>query len=228
MSDTPSWLPANAESNRVRPEPVKRKAKPTPETKEAYPWHGAVKEPPAPETAAIVERTLAASMAGTLEPVPQSAFCHHKDLTAYTGQQLIDRERFVSEYLFDFSPRRAALRCGYSEKSASAVAHNFMAEPGVQRLIREHMQSYDVSALTKNRVIAGLIKEATNESSSASHAARIAAWKILGQAVGLGENEVKDDRPRGGVMVIPTTPVEAEWEAVASKSQEDLRNSVRD
>lgn len=227
MSETPSWLPANAVTLPIAPKAAKPTKK-TAATKDAYPWHGAVKEPVSKEHSDIVSKVVEASANGTLPTIPQTEFTHHKTVESYSVQQLIDRERFVSEYLFDFSGRRAAIRCGYKESTASAIAHNFLSEPGVQRLIREHMQAYDVSAITKGRVMAGLLKEATNEHPTASHAARVAAWRILGNVVGLGDNGPKDDRPKGGVMVVPATPVEAEWENVAAKSQEALKNSVRE
>lgn len=49
---------------------------------------------------------------------------------------LTEREaRFIEEFLFDFNGTKAAIRAGYSKRSAAAIATEIRAKPHIRRLI---------------------------------------------------------------------------------------------
>lgn len=67
-------------------------------------------------------------------------------MTVPEEKQLTDKQkRFVREWLVDMNGTRAALRAGYSEKSAAQTASRLMKDPAVQdyrnRLLKEQFRT---------------------------------------------------------------------------------------
>lgn len=50
------------------------------------------------------------------------------------------RQRFVSEYLVDLNATQAAIRAGYSPKTAQKIASQLLDKTGVQAAIQAKMQ----------------------------------------------------------------------------------------
>lgn len=47
------------------------------------------------------------------------------------------QQRFVDEYLIDLNATQAAIRAGYSEKTAYSVGHENLKKPEIQKAIQE-------------------------------------------------------------------------------------------
>jgi len=47
------------------------------------------------------------------------------------------QERFCQEYIVDYANRKAAIRAGYSEHSAHAIAYELLQKPEVKQRIKE-------------------------------------------------------------------------------------------
>lgn len=90
--------------------------------------------------------------------------------------------RFVAEYVKDLNGTQAAIRAGYSEKTASSLSYELLQKTTVQSAIaaaaRKHMQRAEITA---QDVIIGLHAEATRTGDGASHSARVSAWIALGR-----------------------------------------------
>lgn len=50
------------------------------------------------------------------------------------------QERFVAEYLIDLNATQAAIRAGYSEKTAYAIGHENLSKPEIQEFISKSRQ----------------------------------------------------------------------------------------
>ena len=50
------------------------------------------------------------------------------------------QQRFVEEYLIDLNATQAAIRAGYSEKTAYSVGHENLKKPEIQKAIQEALQ----------------------------------------------------------------------------------------
>ncbi len=142
------------------------------------------------------------------------------------------RDQFVNEYMFDFSPTFAAVRCGFGQSFAGEYATRFMEEPYVRKLIADRMKALSddpkAEATETQRIIrARLLKEAHYNGPGASHAARVSALAHLKQVYGMDaptKLEVNQTN-RGGVMQVPAISNIPEWEAAATASQEALRKA---
>lgn len=146
----------------------------------------------------------------------------------YTARELALRDLFVKEYLVDHNQVAAAMRCGFNGQIAPQYAHQFMDEPYVQKKLAEAQSKLldidsDEGDIEKQRVIAGLIREANYRGPGSSHSARVAAlsklaaiFKLEAASTQLGE--------QSGVMEVPGVASVENWQQVASAQQEKLKN----
>lgn len=56
------------------------------------------------------------------------------------------RLRFISEYLKDFNGTQAAIRAGYSKRSAASIAFEVLREPEIQAAIQRRLEKLGMSA----------------------------------------------------------------------------------
>ncbi|MBX3502807.1 MAG: terminase small subunit [Alphaproteobacteria bacterium] len=96
------------------------------------------------------------------------------------------QERFVAEYLIDLNATQAAIRAGYSAKTASQGAAQLLANIKVQAAVAEgRAKLAEKTELTQQMVIVGLLKEANREGDNTTHGARVSAWGWLGKTMGM-------------------------------------------
>jgi phage terminase small subunit len=71
----------------------------------------------------------------------------------------VRRQRFVEEYLIDFNATQAAIRAGYSEKTATKIASEMLTKPDVQLAIQQEQAKLRSRVeVTQESVIAELAK----------------------------------------------------------------------
>lgn len=71
------------------------------------------------------------------------------------------QKAFASEYVIDYNATQAAIRAGYSERSAYSQAHELLKKPEIQAAIRElEADSSMRTAVTKDMVIKELARVA--------------------------------------------------------------------
>lgn len=64
------------------------------------------------------------------------------------------QQRFVSEYLIDLNATQAAIRAGYSERTARSVANENLTKPNIQREIEKLQQeTRERNDITRDEVI---------------------------------------------------------------------------
>ncbi len=94
--------------------------------------------------------------------------------------------RFVEEYLVDLNATQAAIRAGYSPKTAYSQGERLLKNVEVHRANQEAQEARsERTGITQDEVIQGLKKEATLEGDGSSHSARVAAWAHLGKHLGI-------------------------------------------
>ena len=101
---------------------------------------------------------------------------------------------FVAQYLVDLNGKQAAIRAGYSAKTAEVQASKLLSNPKVAAEVarQKHIRSERVN-ITQEMVLEGLLKEAQREDESASHGARVSAYGLLGKHLGLFVDKVESD-----------------------------------
>ncbi len=149
------------------------------------------------------------------------------ELAGAMGQTaLFKRERFVMEYLKDFSIKKAAIRTGCAAHSASQQGHAILNEPYVQRRLLQVLEDMEESdLLTRKDVILGLLVEART---AESDAARVAAWSKLSKIKGMEVDLVKGHFEHlHHVMEVPIERGVVDWEEAAVVAQDALKAEVR-
>ncbi len=94
--------------------------------------------------------------------------------------------RFVEEYLIDLNATQAAIRAGYSKKTANEQGAQLLAKLSIRQAVAEAQAIRSKrTEITQDEVIQGLKKEATLEGEGSSHSARVSAWAHLGKHLGM-------------------------------------------
>lgn len=100
------------------------------------------------------------------------------------------QEAFAIEYLKDKNATQAAIRAGYSAKTARSIACEMLARPDVQQFVRERQEEAAAKASITAESIAENLKEiAANP--LAKDADRIRAYELLGKYVGMFTERVE-------------------------------------
>lgn len=92
------------------------------------------------------------------------------------------QRRFVDEYMIDLNATQAAIRAGYSERTAEQLGYQLLQKTSVSEAVaaRQH-ELAERALITEDEIIAGLRMEATRTGEGSSHSARVSAWSWLGK-----------------------------------------------
>lgn len=140
-------------------------------------------------------------------------------------------DRFVYEYLHDFNSSMAWIRAGGSSGHATTGGPDSLRTAYVQTQLRIITEQLDAEKLVTNgEVLMGLKREANHYGDDGSSASRVRAWGMLAKIKGLDQPKAPVDEsekgPKGGVMEIPAY-TDVQWAEVATASQAQLKNDVR-
>ena len=102
------------------------------------------------------------------------------------------QERFVEEFLVDACATQAAIRAGYSAKTANRIASELLGKPGVQEaLAKGRAVLSEKTQITAEWVLERLRHEATLTGEESTHSARVSALGLLGKHLGMFTDRVK-------------------------------------
>jgi phage terminase small subunit len=96
------------------------------------------------------------------------------------------QRRFVEEYLLDANATQAAIRAGYSPKTARQTGAENLSKPVIAEAIAEAQKAVSARTLVcVDDVVRGLLVEARFDGEGSSHSARVSAWSHLGKHLGM-------------------------------------------
>lgn len=102
------------------------------------------------------------------------------------------QERFVEEYLIDLNATQAAIRAGYSKKTARFQASALLANPNVYARVREEKEKRGVrTGVDQDYVIAGILNEIEVSRELGQMTAAIKGWELLSKHTGGFTDELK-------------------------------------
>ena len=102
------------------------------------------------------------------------------------------QQRFVEEYLIDLNATQAAIRAGYSEKTAQEIGSENLSKPMVAKAIAEAQEKLSNKAqVTVEMVVQGLLDEAKDLSEGSTQSARVSAWAHLGKHLGMFKDKIE-------------------------------------
>ena len=104
----------------------------------------------------------------------------------------IKQERFVEEYLIDLNATQAAIRAGYSVKTAQEQSSRLLSNVIIQNAVQSARNAMSERALvTQEMVVKGLLKEAEYMDEGSTQGARVSAWAHLGKHLGMFTEKVE-------------------------------------
>ena len=96
------------------------------------------------------------------------------------------QQRFVDEYLVDLNATQAAIRAGYSARTAEQQGPRLLGNAGVAAAIQAAQEARsDRIQITQDDVLRGLHREATLTGEGATHSARVSAWALIAKHLGM-------------------------------------------
>lgn len=102
------------------------------------------------------------------------------------------QQRFVDEYLIDLNATQAAIRAGYSEKTAKEIGSENLTKPNIAKAIQEAQENLsNKTQLTVDMVVQGLLKEAQDYAEGSTQSARVSAWAHLGKHLGMFKDKIE-------------------------------------
>ena len=116
------------------------------------------------------------------------------------------QERFVQEYVKDLNATQAAIRAGYSEKTANRIGPENLSKPVIAEAVAAYQAVIaDKTGLDARFVLEGLMREATSYDEDATSTSRVSALSWLGKHLKLftdkAELEVKG-LPRYSMVLV--------------------------
>ncbi len=115
------------------------------------------------------------------------------------GSSLTPRQqRFVDEYLADLNATQAAIRAGYSARTANEQGARLLAKASIAEAVQAAQKARgERLQITQDDVVRGLRREATLSGEGSSHAARVSAWGLLGKHLGMFTERMQQIGPDG-------------------------------
>ena len=102
------------------------------------------------------------------------------------------QQRFVEEYLIDLNATQAAIRSGYSERTANEQGSRLLANVSISEAIAEAQEKLSNKAqVTVEMVVQGLLSEAKDLSEGSTQSARVSAWAHLGKHLGMFKDKIE-------------------------------------
>jgi len=109
------------------------------------------------------------------------------------------RARFVEEYLVDLNATQAAIRAGYSEKTANRQGSRLLSNVDIQEAIAKgKVRLSEQTGITAQYVINGLREIASQDKGSA----RVRAFELLGKHLGLFTDVLRHEVQELPAMVV--------------------------
>ena len=128
------------------------------------------------------------------------------------------QERFAEEYPVDLNAKQAAIRAGYSERTAEQIGYQLLQKTSVQERIKKVMEQRSKrTEITQDRVLDEIGKVAFHEAadyaeSELKYSSKLKALELLGKHLGMfdGKN-AKQEKPENNLL-----------EAIAARTEEDM------
>ena len=128
------------------------------------------------------------------------------------------QEAFVREYCVDGNATKAAMRAGYSERTAHSQGPRLLENVEIATAIRrEHGKSLGRIEITVDMILDGIHREATSELPEGASAARIKAWELLAKVQGMLIERSEVGQP-GDFDAVPDDELREEAQRLAKQA----------
>lgn len=119
------------------------------------------------------------------------------------------QKKFIDEYLIDLNATQAAIRAGYSEKTANRIGPQLLVKTCISEEIQKAMKRREErTEITADMVVKELKKIALDEAadytdSRLRYSNKLKALELLGKHLGMFSEKIQVEMPEGGVVMLP-------------------------
>lgn len=93
--------------------------------------------------------------------------------------------RFIDEFLVDLNGSAAAIRSGYSRKTARQIATRLLSKVHIRALVqKKQKETEERLQISRDDVIRGLLKAVDEAKAAGNPQAQISAWREIGKMLG--------------------------------------------
>jgi phage terminase small subunit len=108
--------------------------------------------------------------------------------------------RFVAEYLKDSNATQAAIRCGYSEKTAGQIGHALLKKVEVAAAVEARLEKHAENAgISTEWVLAGIKRHAEQ---AEAEMVSLKAYELAGKHLKLFTDKIEATGEGGGPVVV--------------------------
>jgi phage terminase small subunit len=133
-----------------------------------------------------------------------------------------NQRRFIDEYLIDLNGSQAAIRAGYSARSARKTAYDLLAKPEIAEAVQAAMNERAArTAITQDRVLKELAKIGFSDIRKAVQ------WQP--NVIGMAEGEDGEERlvVTNQVQLVASSEIDDETAAAISSIGQDSRGGLK-
>lgn len=125
------------------------------------------------------------------------------------GSKLTDKQwAFVREYVVDKNATQAAIRAGYSAKTAASIGEENLRKPDIAAAVTEAIKMIAEKTETEAEWVRRRLKEEANDKSEfATHSGRIRALELIGRINNLFKEDGKNSAPQVYIDRIELAPL---------------------
>lgn len=114
------------------------------------------------------------------------------------------QQRFVEEYRVDLNATQAAIRAGYSAKTAGQIGDENLKKPQIAAAVESAMEERAQKIkLTAEWVITRLMREAEYFGDGATQSARVSALGLLGKHLAMFTDKFRHKNEYNPVVILP-------------------------
>lgn len=141
-------------------------------------------------------------------------------------------DKFLFEYIYDYEPELAAIRCGIKKPYAKNIALGFLDTQYFQLKLKEYNTEknalLDDTELLRRDLVRNLLDILRYNGAEVAQSARIAASKEITALMGLANKQESntEDEFKSGVMVVPASLPVGDWSNQAIASQAALHKQL--
>lgn len=113
---------------------------------------------------------------------------------------------FMEEFLVDLNATKAAIRAGYSKRSARQIGAENLSKPSIQIAIRARMQNRVKDLRVKQQwVVDELVKQYHKSTNSdEDNIAAVRCLELIGKHLGMFKGEGQETKAHGKVVILPS------------------------
>jgi len=141
------------------------------------------------------------------------------------------RKSFAEFFCYYHDAIKSCIALGIEKAYAEEWARFLMADCITRQLIQErheYLATENGLKEVKNVVITKLMELGDFAGEGSSHGARVTAWTNIARILGLDKPETTELIHKGGVMLVPHMVDADSWGEFASKSQSNLKETVKE